>query len=200
MGGREEPGSNDDAFARIDIDPYPQVGAEPKRVEARITIKPIPLAKTEHLMVVILGSSPQLIVVSEDPRAAEGEPLPVHQDNRFSDEPKFFLERDALQQADGIIIVPITFQTRANGLFHSGLYVAGFDEGWNAVAVTPEESAEAFGSSTVSGVGHERAALGPPFRGDGNDIPAPGVIVAGLALFLAGGRWSRNLKHRDGPD
>ena len=169
-------------FGQVQIEPYPRVGAEPYSINATVVLTPMHLARAHRLLVLVPEHSPYLVVDLGDPVRLDGTPIPIFEDGRIEGNPKLLFDADDVTKAGGTFVVPLTIHTTSNGRFHFGVYVAGFDENWEEFTVAPGFTAETFGRSAVSGVGHPRTLWDPPFRGDGNAVPAPATTLVFLAV------------------
>ncbi len=167
-----------------------------------VTLKPMHLSKLHRLIVLVPDHSSSLIVELGDPHRLDGTPIPIFEDGRANGSAKYILEGSNVIDAGGAFVVPIVVKTTSNGRFHFGVYVAGFDTMWEEFTVSPGFTAETFGRSAVSGVGHSRSLFDPPFRGDGNAIPSPSTALLAAAVIGAVcllRRRSRDLVDEDTP-
>lgn len=182
----DEP-TEESPFGYVDIEAYPTVGSAPYPVNATVVLKPMHLSKLHRLVVNVPDHSPHLVVELGGPRRLDGIPIPILDDGRADGEKKWILDGAAVVEAGGTFVVPLVIQTTSNGRFHFGVYVAGFDADWEKVTVAPGSSAETFGRSAVSGVGHARGFFEAPFHGDGNAIPVPSSTIFLVAMVAAVG-------------
>ena len=167
------------------------------QLNASVWIKPRYAGRVSHLMVAIHLASAHVRVVMLDPSSTQGTPVPLDQDHRLDEAPKVFLDGTALRAFESRFVVPVEVTTDRNGRFHFGVFAIGFDDQWETLEGPFGELGQVYESVAVSGVGHPRGFLSPPFAGEGNAIPTLGWgwFVAATTLGVVLGR-RRNLVDR----